>query len=173
MSGIGTRARVTGLTATPTTGRFHVVAIAVGLVLAVVRVRWLMVSVHIVESGSMTPTARQGDVVVVNRLTPRWSKIHRGKLIVFEGREGRLLKRVVGVAGDTVVIKDAILFVNGEAVKEPYVDHSRVDASYSEQVVVPEDHVYVLGDARDNSIDSREFGSVDLDDIEGRAVVLW
>ena len=161
--------RVGGAAAKPSRHRLRAYLVVLGIFALVLLLRWLVVSVHIVESGSMSPTAESGDLVIVDQLSPRWSPIERGELVVFTGPEGRLLKRVVGVAGDHVVIKDAILYVNDEAVDEPYVDYASIDGLYTARVIVPEDHVYVLGDSRDGSVDSREFGPVSLDDVQGRA----
>ena len=137
-----------------------------------VALRALVVSVHVVQSGSMAPTVGAGDLVVVDRLSRHWAPIGRGDLVVFSRPGGRLLKRVVAVARDRVSIRDGYLVVNGERVAEPYVDHSRIDALYTEVTVVPPGHVFVLGDRRDRSVDSRTFGPVPLADVEGRAVLV-
>ena len=80
----------------------------------------------------------------------------------------------MGLPGDSVVIKDAILYVDDQPVDEPYVDHERIDAYYSTTYVVPDGTVLVMGDNRANSTDSRDYGPVDQDDISGRVLVrLW
>jgi len=126
-----------------------------------------------VAGGSMEPTLHKGQVVVVNKRdrTPA-----RGDLITFRSpQDGELmLKRVVGLGGDVVDIRDAILFVNDVQVSEPYVDHESIDALYYGPVTVAAGSVLVMGDARANSIDSRTYGDVPLQDVTGTAVVrLW
>ena len=126
-----------------------------------------------VVSESMSPTLHRGDVVLVDKLdrTPR-----RDQLVTFDSPEdgSRTLKRVVGVAGDVVAIRDAVLSVNDVVVTEPYVDHESIDALYYGPVTVPAGHVLVLGDRRAGSVDSRAYGPVRLDALTGRVVArLW
>ena len=77
---------------------------------------------------------------------------------------------MAGLPGDTVGIEDALLVVNGRRVDEPYVDHDSIDSLYWGPVVVPDDAILVLGDARAISIDSREFGPVPGDRLVGRVL---
>jgi signal peptidase I len=124
-----------------------------------------------VPTGSMAPTVRPGDSVLVDKLAYRFGAPRRDDLVVFRRPvSGELmLKRVVGVAGDRVGIEDGVLHVNGRAVAEPYVDHRRVDSVYFGPVRVPAGAVFVLGDQRSNSQDSRVFGAVRRNRILGRA----
>jgi signal peptidase I len=77
---------------------------------------------------------------------------------------------VVAVGGDRVALEYAVLVVNGRPVSEPYVDHSRIDGTYFGPVTVPAGHVFVLGDNRFGSIDSRVYGPVPLDAVTGRVL---
>ena len=119
-----------------------------------------------VNAGSMTPTLEQGDLVVVDRTD---SDVHRRDVVVAESpRDGSLLvKRAVAVGGDTVGIEDGVLVVNGASVCEPGVDPALVDGMYFGPVTVPDGAVFLLGDHRDGSIDSREFGAVPLSSVVG------
>ncbi len=81
-----------------------------------------------------------------------------------------LVKRVVGIGGDTVELDDGALVVNGTRVVEPFVDLESVDGVWFGPVTVPPDAVFVLGDARASSIDSRDLGAVAVDAVEGRVV---
>jgi len=148
---------------------------ALALVLAAVAVglRAEAVEPVRVSGGSMAPTLEDGQVVLVNKRdrTPT-----RGDLITLRSPQNgeQMLKRVVGMGGDVVDIRDAILFVNNEQVSEPYVDHDSIDALYYGPVTVPVGSVLVMGDARANSIDSRVYGDVPLQDVTGTAVArLW
>lgn len=129
-----------------------------------------------IDSASMAPTYAAGDIVLVSRTAPHLDDLHRGDLVVFanpqDGR--RTLKRVVGLPGDVLVILDSRLHVNDEPLDEPYVDHTMIDGYYSRTFTVPVDSAFVLGDNRGNSVDSRDYGSVPLDDLSGRVLLrVW
>lgn len=129
-----------------------------------------------VGSASMEPTLHHGDVVMVSRRPPEVADVARGDLVVFRwhGEGPRTLKRVVGLAGDVLVVRDAVLFVNDRRVDEPYVDAARIDGYYSQTFTVPEGSVFVLGDNRGNSLDSRDFGPVSGSDLVGRVLLrVW
>lgn len=129
-----------------------------------------------VASDSMEPTLAAGDVVLVDRRDGATAALHRGDLVTFRrpGTGEESLKRVVALPGESVAIVDAVLQVDGVPVAEPYVDFSEWDGMFTARVVVPEGSVYVLGDNRLASVDSRDFGPVPLHDVDGRvAVRLW
>jgi signal peptidase I len=124
------------------------------------------------SSNSMSPTLRAGDHVLVEKISHRSDHPHRRDIIAFRlpGSEQLLIKRVVGVAGDAVSIEDGVLVVNQAPVAEPFVDQNLMDATYFGPVTVPAHAVFVLGDNRPNSIDSRTFGTVSIENIAGRVV---
>jgi signal peptidase I len=129
-----------------------------------------------IPSGSMAPTLQAGDRVLVDKLAYRDGLPRRGHLVVFhEPRSGDVvLKRVVGVAGDMVGIEDGVLVVNGRRPVEPYADPEAQDSVYFGPVRVRRDSVFVLGDNRGDSRDSREFGPVASGDLIGRVVArIW
>jgi signal peptidase I len=132
-----------------------------------------------VTSSSMTPTLRAGDHVLVDKSAYRHSGPARRDLVVFNAppgaaEAGRLLKRVVAVARDEVAIEDGALVVNRAVVVEPAIDTSRIDGVYYGPVTVPPGTVFVLGDNRADSIDSRNFGPVSTPRVLGRvALRLW
>ena len=156
-----------------------------------------------VSSDSMTPTLAPGDHVLLLRQPwagtitrgdvvvldgTRWSEAataraaaggvdglspERVDAAVRVVRGTSLVKRVVGVAGDTVELDDGVLVVNGTPVPEPFVDLESVDGVWFGPVAVPPDAVFVLGDARASSVDSRDLGTAGLDTIEGRVVSEW
>src|SRR5262245_11280047 len=118
-----------------------------------------------ISSSSMLPTLAGGDVVLVSKDAPALDDLRRGDLVAFWSPEDgqRTIKRVIGLPGDSLVIRDSRLFVNGRAVAEPYVDHAAIDGYYSRTYDVPAGTVFVLGDNRGNSIDSRDYGPVGAD----------
>jgi signal peptidase I len=136
---------------------------------------WVVEPVRI-SSSSMAPTLVPGERVLVDKVAAHLGRRDRGELVVFTGPAGDalVLKRLVGLPGDRVAIRDGRLHVNGRAVPEPYVDRRTVDGVYYGPVTVPDDHVLLLGDNRGESEDSRAFGPVPTDAVQGRAVaVLW
>lgn len=151
-------------------------AVAVVLVLGVVvLLRVAVMEPRQVTSQSMEPTLADGSVVLVNKLGPRLDGVHRDDIVVFASPEdGRdAVKRVVAVGGQQVAIRDAVLYVDGIPVVEPQVDASRIDGVWFGPVAVPERTVFVLGDSRSGSVDSRVYGPVPLDSILGRVAAVW
>ncbi len=126
-----------------------------------------------VEGTSMMPTLQDQERVFINKFVYKLEPIERGDVVVFRYPRDpakSYIKRVVAVAGDRVKIEDGVVFVNGRRLGEPYVPEQYEDArSYPETVVAP--HCYfLLGDHRNLSNDSRDFGVVDEDFIYGKAV---
>ena len=126
-----------------------------------------------VEGISMEPTLHEGQFVIVNRLAYRWQDPERGDIIVFhfpldEGR--RFIKRVIGLPGDTVAIEEGQIFVNGRRLSEPYITDA---PRYSGEWIVGEDELFVLGDNRNNSSDSQNWGTLPYAEVIGKAVVVY
>jgi signal peptidase I len=130
-----------------------------------------------IPSSSMEPTLRPGDSVLVDKLSYRGGGTpRRGQLVAFKepASGGVLLKRVVGVGGDHVAIEDGVLVVNGRRPVEPYANPKAIDSVYFGPVRVPRHSVFVLGDNRGDSRDSRAFGAVPRHDVIGRVVArIW
>ncbi|WP_427007535.1 signal peptidase I [Pseudarthrobacter sp. H2] len=138
-------------------------------VLAVLAVRSWLVEPVTVSSDSMAPTIPSGSVVLLYKPAAAAGWIHNGVVVAFGSPiDGRtVIKRVIAGAGQSIAIRDSELFVDDVAVVEPFVDHSRIDATYFGPVTVPAGSVFVLGDNRGVSIDSRDFGAVPLTSIQG------
>ncbi len=139
-------------------------------------VRPFVVEAFYIPSGSMIPTLEVGDRVLTNKFIYRFEAPERGDVVVFrsvEGEEDDLIKRVVGVPGDEISVRNGTLFVNGEAQKEPYVNRDTPDVNTYGPMRVPEGHVFCMGDNRANSRDSRFFGPVPYENIEGEAFVTF
>jgi signal peptidase I len=124
-----------------------------------------------VDGASMEPTFHEGDYVIVNRLAYRTGEIQRGDVIVFpfpNNPEEDFIKRVIGLSGDTIAIYSGVLYVNDVPLSEPYLmERPLGDLA---QLSVPEGHVYVMGDNRNDSSDSRSWGPLAIDVILGKAV---
>jgi signal peptidase I len=144
------------------------VAAAVVPALALLAVRAWLVEPLTVSSDSMEPTIPAGAVVLLYKPAPA-TGIRNGEVVAFTNpADGHtVIKRVVAGEGQTVAIRDAELYVDDVAVPEPFIDHSRIDATYFGPVQVPAGSVFVLGDNRGVSIDSRDFGAVPLTAVQG------
>ncbi len=132
----------------------------------------------LVEGGSMEPQVPDGSVVVVDDLGPAVAGYHRGDIVVLSTPPNApdvalpfMLKRVVGVPGDHITIAGGRVFVNGSPLVEPYLAASAAAASAPADgvdVVVPRGDVFVLGDNRGHSRDSKAFGPIPLGALRGR-----
>jgi signal peptidase I len=150
-------------------------------VAAMLLVRTFLVQSMVVTSGSMDGTLRSGDHIVVDRLSYLLGGIQRGDVVVLskpagvDAPEGELVKRVIGVAGDRLEARDGRVLRNGTPLDEPYLPPSCTEhAAGLAPVTVPDGQVYLLGDNRCDSLDSRSFGPVDRGLVRGRAVaVIW
>lgn len=163
------------------------VIIVVVALLASFLVKAYLVRAFSIPSGSMERTLLIGDRVLVNELVPGAAPLRRGDVVVFRdpggwlgpGQGDDLIKRVIGLPGDRVSCCDATgrLSVNGHAVDEPYVVRPLDVARVSDQdfsVRVPAGRMWVMGDNRYNSADSRIHGTVPTSDVVGRAfVITW
>jgi signal peptidase I len=129
-----------------------------------------------VSSNSMSPTFHSGNQVLVQKFGTRANHPHRRDVIAFHvpGSSELVIKRVVAVAGDSVGIADGVLTVNDKPLRESFVDYNLMDATYFGPVHIPPGTVFVMGDNRSDSVDSRTFGPVPVNDIVGRVVLrIW
>jgi len=141
------------------------------LVMLALRV-WVAAPLTVV-SDSMEPTVLQGSIVLVHSAAPSLDSLTVGQLVVFRSPEDgeRTLKRVAGAAGQTLAIRDGALYVDGALIAEQYVDSRQTDGTFFHRVTVPAGHLFVLGDNRAKSIDSRDYGFIPIADVIG--TVLW
>ena len=90
---------------------------------------------------------------------------------VLELNKVSYIKRVIGLPGDHVKIEDSTVYINGKAIDEPYLDNVRTDGKIYKDVTVPEGYLYVMGDNREHSTDSRDFGCVPIDKVESKLLL--
>lgn len=169
--------------------------------LAAVLIKTFLFQAFWIPSGSMEDTLQVNDRVLVNKLSFRFGEIDRGDVVVFDDPNGvfrsgdesllgkairnvaesiglstpqsEFIKRVIGVGGDVVEIRENRVFVNGEAIAEPYIESSSDMADFG-PTTVPRSFIFVMGDHRNNSVDSRVFGPVPEEDVVGKAfVIAW
>lgn len=141
----------------------------------------------IVDGVSMGPTLEGGDKMIVNKIGYSIGEPDRFDIIVFHESEDKdFIKRVIGLPGDEVVYEDDVLYINGEPYEEPYLDELKKETldlpltenfTLEEKIqsnVVPEGHLFVLGDNRRRSYDSRHIGVIPLEEVVGKTnFVFW
>ena len=136
-------------------------------------VRPFVVEAYRIPTESMVPTLEVGDRVLANKFIYRFTDPERRDIVVFdsvdEDDDQTLIKRVVGVAGDEIQVQGGVLYVNGEAQDEPYLNDADLSRGFYGPTVVPEGHIFVMGDNRGNSADSRVFGPLPLENLRGEA----
>lgn len=170
--------------------REWVTVLVVALVIAIT-VRSLILQQFYISGPSMETTMYQDNRVLVNKLSYRLHDIHRGDVVVFDRvtvdgevvQHDDLIKRVIGLSGETISIKDCQVFIEGRLLAEPYLnDYDLAQSSLDdrcrmpvmEATLIPENHLFVMGDNRPQSFDSRMFGSIEQNLVVGRAfVIIW
>lgn len=152
-----------------------VISIVVAVVLAFF-IRYFIVELYLVDGPSMRPTLLSQERLVVNKFIYRFRAPERGEILVFrypQDQSRDFIKRVIAIPGDTIEIKDGRVFVNQQLMNEPYIlSQTRGDYPLS---TVPEGTIFVMGDNRNNSEDSRfaDVGFVPFSLIKGKAVMVF
>lgn len=164
------------------------VVVAGALAVALV-IKSFLLQAYYIPSPSMEQTLVENDRVLVNKLS---KAANRGDVMVFkrpvaqEGQPEDLIKRVIATAGETIEVRDGIIYIDGKMLMEPYLDEGVAtngpiwtencanDRSEENACLVPEGHIFMMGDNRGNSQDSRRFGPVDTELVVGRAFLkVW
>ena len=158
-----------------------VIVIAVALLVAFL-VRTFVLAHFVVDGTSMATTLADDDRVFVNKLSYRLHDPNRGDVVVLHQLTGAserdLIKRVIALPGETIEIRSCQVLIDGRLLEEPYLDPAVVQPGNCGRdltaLTVPEDHVFVMGDNRPGSQDSRDLGPIPEDELVGRAfVVFW
>ena len=141
------------------------VVLFVGINLVSARVR--------VDGFSMRPTLEDGEFVLVSKLSYTFGEFQRGDIVVFHfplNPQEELVKRIIGLPGDTVMVRDNQVFVNGQQLNETYIAQAPL---YSGEWTVSEGQLFVLGDNRNNSNDSKDWGLLPQENVVGKAVLIY
>ena len=155
-----------------------VIVIAVAVILANLFTRFVMQPYEI-PSGSMEETIEIGDRVFSEKISYLNGEPQVGDIITFEDPSDHnrvLIKRVIATGGETVDLRNGVVYVDGLALDEPYTNgkpSNDLNSGIQYPYTVPEGHVWVMGDNRTNSADSRAFGAVSLDSVTGHAVLRY
>ena len=162
---------------------FEVVETLVLTVLIFLGIQTFVAQPYKVQQGSMETTLLPDQYVLVDKLTPRWAPYSRGDIVVFDPPESwssgggvPFIKRVIGLPGDRVELVEGKVFVNDVELDEPYIFIENGEPQTTEPAaggatewLVPTDQLLVMGDHRQNSADSRNFGPVEVGHVIGRA----
>jgi signal peptidase I len=151
-------------------------------VLLALAIRAFVVQAFVIPSGSMLPTLRIGDYLLVNKLVYLLRPIRRGDIVVFRFPQDEtrdFIKRVVGLPGETLEIRDRQVFIDGKPLQEPYAVYSEFPPLGSPlpyhlgPIVIPPGHLFMMGDNRDNSLDSRSWGLLEESKVVGEASIIY
>lgn len=171
-------------------------AVIVGALLVAFLIKTFLMQAYYIPSSSMTPALQVGDRVLVNKLSYEFGEVSRGDLVVFKrtevdtGNKTDLIKRVIATEGELLEISGGEIFITEKGGKdrkllvEPYLAEGVTTQGFAFEglcpeseantCLVPENFIFVMGDNRSGSRDSRYFGPVDIDDIVGRAFIrIW
>jgi signal peptidase I len=163
-----------------------VVVVAVG---AALLIRVFLFQQYYIDGPSMEATLQPSDRVLVNKLSYRLHDVNRGDVVVFDrvtspDKHDDLIKRVIALPGERLEVRSCVIYIDGVRLEEPYLSDELLSQPDPESqcgvhtdlipTVVPEGMVFVMGDNRPQSFDSRDFGPIDIDKIRGRAfTVIW
>lgn len=160
--------------------REYLEALVVSVILALLIITFIAQS-FLVEGSSMEPSLHHGQRLMVEKVSYKFREPQRGEVVIFKypgDRRRKFIKRVIGVPGDEILIKNGYLHINGVRLEEDYINgptYGTYSAPSYGPVLVPEDHYFVLGDNRRNSDDSRypDVGFVPKKDFVGKALFIY
>lgn len=149
-------------------------SVAIAVILAVI-IRFFLFQPFYIPSGSMEPTLKPGDRIIVNKLIYRYSQPKRGDIMVFKyprdpARD--FIKRTVGLPEETIEIKDSKVYINNKEIPQPFLEPGLKFGSFG-PVEVPEGSYFMMGDNRNNSEDSRVWGTLPRENIVGKAMFIY
>ena len=141
----------------------------ISIILVIVLIRTFIVTPVRVNGTSMHPTLKDGEIMILNKIDYVFNDIERFDIVVVKTDHNKLIKRIIGLPGETLKYENNTLYINGREIDEPYLKESTGDFNIEELKYkkLPNDCYFVMGDNRDNSNDSRLLGCISKKDIEG------
>ena len=136
------------------------------IILVVILIKTFVVSPIRVNGRSMYNTLHDQDIMILNEFVYYFNEIERYDIVVIKTNDEYLIKRVIGLPGETIECKDGKIYIDGKKIKDGYAYSETEDF---EEVIIGKDEYYVLGDNHADSLDSRVFGTFNKDDIKGKA----
>lgn len=154
------------------------------LFLVIVFLFTFVVAFHPIAGNSMVPNLDEGSIVLVSKFHPHLIKVKREQIVIVKTEHKSYIKRVIGLPGEKVEVKDNKLYINEKEYKEEYIPSDIVTDDFSFEDIcdakecpngkIPKDKYLVLGDNREDSTDSRNFGLISKDEIKGVAIFkIW
>ncbi|MFC0271274.1 signal peptidase I [Metabacillus herbersteinensis] len=160
-------------------------ALAIAVLLAAV-IRYFLFAPIVVDGLSMMPTLQNHDRMIVNKFSYKIGNPDRFDIVVFHATEDKdYIKRVIGLPGDSVEYKDDTLYINGKAYEKPYLEEYKQELidgqltddftleGITDQAIVPDGHLFVMGDNRRYSKDSRHIGTVPISEVMGETSLIY
>ena len=139
------------------------------IIIVVFLVKKFIFTPVIVNGESMMTTLHENDVMILDKIGMKLNGIDRFDIVVIQTQKSKIIKRVIGMPGETIEYKDNKLYINGKEMKDPYGSTETNDISLQK---IPKDMYFVLGDNRGDSLDSEELGAFSKDKILGHATFI-
>ena len=145
--------------------------IYLSIIIAIIVIRTFIVTPVRVSGNSMYPTLKNGEIMILNKITYKFNDIKRFDIVVVDRDGNKIIKRVVGLPGETLKYENNKLYINDKVIEESYLKEETEDFNINELEYkkIPKDCYFVIGDNRDNSKDSRIIGCVTNKEIKGKA----
>jgi signal peptidase I len=155
---------------------YIVASVLVMLIIAIIIIRNYVFEIAITSGASMEPTITQGDHVLINRLAYRSQAPERGEIITIKIGWVMMIKRVLGLPGDVIELKNGILYCNSKLIereKRPIPSANKSKQRSFKPMMVWDKHFFIIGDNEEHSIDSRDFGIIPYKDIVGKVILIY
>lgn len=140
------------------------------IILVVLFIRFFIITPIKVQQKSMFPTLNPNDIMILDKISLKLGNIERFDIVVIKYEKEYLIKRVIGLPGEIIEYKEGKLYVNGKQIPETFIRVNTADFKLEEKI--KDDNYFLVGDNRNNSTDSRAFGSINKKDIVGKTSLI-